>query len=88
MHSYSVARNSHLTVLAQTSWPRVWVGLTSRQEGECWNGLRGLHPLSYHLDFMVGLASRVPPSHLDAEVPHQVSKNGRGSGVIWNITVL
>jgi hypothetical protein len=36
--------------------------LPDRQEGECWNGLRELHPLPYHLDFMVGLASGVPPS--------------------------
>jgi hypothetical protein len=29
---------------------------------KCWNGLRGLHPLPYHLGFMVGLVSGVPPS--------------------------
>jgi hypothetical protein len=36
--------------------------LASRQEGECWNGLKGLHPLPYHLGFMIGLTSGVPPS--------------------------
>jgi hypothetical protein len=38
-----------------------WV-LADRQEEECWNGLRGLHPLPYHMGFMVRLASRVSPS--------------------------
>jgi hypothetical protein len=66
-HSYSTARISHLTVLAQTGRPlnpMCGRALTDRQEGEYWNSLRGIHPLSYHLGFMVGLASGVPPSDL------------------------
>jgi hypothetical protein len=67
-HSYSATCISHLTVLAQTGRPSSPVcgwALTGRQEGKCWNSLRGFHPLPYHLGFMVGLASGVPPSVLD-----------------------
>jgi hypothetical protein len=34
----------------------------------CWNGLRGFHLLLYHLCFMVGLASEIPPSWYQSQV--------------------
>jgi hypothetical protein len=64
-HSYSTARNSHIIVLAQTgrpSWPRVWEDPGEQIGGGMLEPLKRTPPLPYHLGFMVGLASGVPPS--------------------------
>jgi hypothetical protein len=46
----------------------------------CWNGLRGLHPLPYHLGFMVGLVSGIHPSWYPSQV---VSSSSPGNAFLF-----
>jgi hypothetical protein len=42
--------------------------IVANEQCQCWNGLRGIHLFLYHLSFMIGLISGVPPSWYESQV--------------------